>query len=197
MHMLYDFYKILEIPRTAGLDDIKKAYRLKAKLVHPDVNNSPKANEVFAIVSEAYEILTDEKTRYLYDIKLDQIDTEKTHAERKKQYYGSSIKNDSYSNALHPNFQSDWSSLNNYVYKEKTDEDYYRQSPWLYNLFFVSGILIGFIIIIVMITGTIRNYWPFPFVLISISGFILVREGWKGIMGKNNFLSKVYKLIKK
>ena len=56
--MQYDYYKILEIPRTATLDDIKKAYRLKAKLVHPDVNNSPKANEVFAIVSEAYDVLS-------------------------------------------------------------------------------------------------------------------------------------------
>ncbi|MCX6297083.1 MAG: DnaJ domain-containing protein [Bacteroidetes bacterium] len=195
--MLYDFYKILEISRSASMEDIKKAYRLKAKLVHPDINNSPKANEVFAIVSEAYETLTDEKTRYLYDIKLDKIETEKATAERKKQYYGSSIKNDSYPNGIHPNYQSEWSSLNNYIYKEKTDEHYYKKSPWLYNLFFACGILIGFIIIIVMIVGTIRNYWPSPFVLISISGIILVREGWKGIMGKKNFLSKVFKVFRK
>jgi DnaJ-like protein len=192
--MLYDYYKILDISRTASLDEIKRAYRTKAKLVHPDVNNSAKANEVFAVVSEAYEVLTDSNKRYLHDIKLNYIDSEKVNAERKKQYYGSSIRNDSFTNKLNTDFQYDWNSFSSYAYKEKTDADYYKQSPFLYNLFFATGMFLGFIIIIVTIFGTINNYWPFPFALISIPGFILVREGWKGIMGKktmfNGFLKK-------
>lgn len=177
---MYDYYKILEIPRDASLDDIKKAYRIKAKLVHPDVNNSPKANEVFAVVNEAYDVLCDETKRYLHDVKLNYADTAKADAERKKHYYGSSVKNNSYTNS----FQYDWNSFENVAYKEKTDEDYYKQAPVFYNLFFLSGMTIGFIIIIVMLVGTFKHYWPFPFVLISITGFILVREGWKGMMGK-------------
>ena len=194
--MLYDYYKILEIPRTASLDDIKKAYRLKAKLVHPDVNNSPKANEVFAVVSEGYDVLCDEQKRYIYDIKLNFIDSEKINAERKRHYYGSSVKNDSFSNA-NTNFNYDWNSFNSYAFKEKTDADYYKRSPFLYNLFFASGMFIGFIIIIVSIYGTINNYWPIPFVLISISGFILVREGWRGMMGKKTLLSGILKRLRK
>lgn len=195
--MQYDYYKILEIPRTASLDDIKKAYRLKAKLVHPDVNNSPKANEVFAVVSEAYDVLCDEQKRYMHDIKLNYFDAEKINAERKRQYYGNSSKNDTFSNTANTNFNYDWNSFNQYVYKEKTDEDYYNQSPFLYNLFFVSGMFLGFIIIIVSLYGTINNFWPIPFVLISIAGFILVREGWKGMMGKKSLLGGVLKRLRK
>src|SRR6218665_1228665 len=188
---MYDYYKILEIPRTANLEEIRRAYRNKAKLVHPDVNNSPKANEVLAVVSEAYEVLTDDNKRYLHDVKLNYADTAKADAERKKHYYGSSIKNNSYTNT-----QYDWNSFEKVAYKEKTDEDYYRQSPFFYNLFFVSGMTIGFIIIGVMFIGTYEHYWPFPFVLISISGFILVREGWKGMIGKKNILGSFIKRIK-
>lgn len=195
--MQYDYYKILEIPRTASIDDIKKAYRLKAKLVHPDVNNSPKATEVFAVVSEAYDVLCDEQKRYMHDIKLNYIDTEKINAEKKRQYYGNSAKNDTFSNTTNANFNYDWNSSNQYVYKEKTDEDYYKQSPFLYNMFFASGMFIGFIIILVSVYGTLKNYWPFPFVLISISGFILIREGWRGMLGKKSLLGGVLKRLRK
>jgi DnaJ-class molecular chaperone len=159
---LYDFYKILEIPRDASLDEIKKAYRNKAKLVHPDVNDSPKASEVFAVVTEAYEVLSDENKRYMHDVKLNYIDAAKTEAERKKQYYGSSIKNDTYTN-----FHYDWNSFEKAGVREKTDEDYYKKSPFFYNLFFASGMFIGFIIITVTLIGTLRHYWPFLFVIIS------------------------------
>ncbi|MBA3972064.1 MAG: DnaJ domain-containing protein, partial [Bacteroidetes bacterium] len=160
LEMQYDYYKILDISRTASLDEIKRAYRNKAKIVHPDVNNSEKANEVFAVVSEAYEVLTDGNKRYLHDIKLNYIDSEKTNAERKKHYYGSSVKNDSFTNKSNSDFHYDWQSFSLYTYKEKTDADYYRQSPFLYNLFFATGMCLGFIIIIVTVFGTIENYWP-------------------------------------
>ena len=193
--MLYDYYKILDIPRTASLEEIKRAYRNKAKVVHPDINNSPKANEVFAVVNEAYEILSDEGKRYLHDIKLNFIDTEKANAERKKQYYGSSSKNDTYSNSS--NFQNEWNSVSKVAYQEKTDEDYYKQSPVLYNLFFASGMSIGFITILVTCIGTFRHYWPFPYIVISVPGFILVREGWKGMMGKKTIISGAIKRLRK
>ena len=195
--MQYDYYKILEIPRRASLNDIKKAYRLKAKLVHPDVNNSPKATEFFAVVSEAYEVLCDEQRRYMHDIKLNHIDAEKINAERKRQYYGNSFKNDTFSNKANTNFNYDWNSFNQYAHKEKTDEDYYKQSPFLYNMFFASGTCIGFIIILVSIYGTLKNYWPFPFVLISICGFILIREGWRGMLGKKSLFGGVLKRLRK
>ncbi len=63
----YDLYKILEIEKNADETTIKKAYREKAKLYHPDVNKNKKAKEVFLLVQEAYEVLHNPKTRMLYD----------------------------------------------------------------------------------------------------------------------------------
>jgi curved DNA-binding protein CbpA len=189
---MYDYYKILEIPRDAGLEDIKHAYRLKAKLVHPDVNNSPRANEVFVIVNEAHEVLTDENKRYLYDVKLNFIDAAKVDADRKKHYYGSSVKNDSYNNLHATYFNYDWESFNA-AYKEKTDEAYYRRSPFIYNLFFASGMLIGFMIVTIALVGTNNHYWPFPFLLLCVPGFILIRGGWKGMIGKKTLVTALLK----
>jgi len=189
---VYDYYKILEVPRNANSEDIRRAYRNKAKLVHPDVNDSPKAQEVFVVVTEAYEVLMDEQKRYMHDIKLNYIDTAREEAERKKQYYGSSVKNDTYTN-----FNHDWSNFEKVAYKEKTDEEYFNRSPFFYNLFFASGMLIGFIIISVTLIGTFRHLWPFPFILISVTGFILVKEGWKGIMKKKSLLFFFLRVFRK
>jgi hypothetical protein len=198
---LYDYYKILEIPRNASLEDIKRAYRYKAKLVHPDVNDSAKAHEVFVVVNEAYETLIDSQRRYIHDMKLNYTDAVKTNAEKKKQYYGSSVKNNSYTNtnanSNSSNFHYDWNSFNKRAYKEKTDEDYFKQSPIIYNLLFVSGMFLGFLITIITIVSTYKNYWPAPFILISILGFILIRQGWRGIMGKETIVNIIRRMFSK
>jgi DnaJ family protein B protein 11 len=52
-----DFYKILNLPRSATLNQIKKAYRKLAKELHPDKNtNDPKAQERFQDLGAAYEV---------------------------------------------------------------------------------------------------------------------------------------------
>lgn len=53
-----DCYKILGVSHRASEDEIKKAYRTLAKKFHPDLNASPKAEEKFKQISEAYAILT-------------------------------------------------------------------------------------------------------------------------------------------
>lgn len=52
-----DYYHILGITPNATLEQIKKAYRNKAKLYHPDVNKAADAQEQFILVNEAYEYL--------------------------------------------------------------------------------------------------------------------------------------------
>lgn len=63
-----DYYELLEVQRNATPEEIKKAYRQKALKFHPDKNPGDKtAEKRFKEISEAYEILSDEKKRQIYD----------------------------------------------------------------------------------------------------------------------------------
>lgn len=62
-----DYYEVLEVTRSASADDIKKAFRGKARQLHPDVNKGPDAEAQFKEVAEAYEVLVDTDKRAAYD----------------------------------------------------------------------------------------------------------------------------------
>lgn len=63
-----DYYKILEIPKTATEADIKKAYRKLARKYHPDLNpNNKEAERKFKEINETNEVLSDSEKRKKYD----------------------------------------------------------------------------------------------------------------------------------
>src|SRR3989338_56468 len=63
--MSKDYYKILQIPRNASKDDIKKAYRRLAHQYHPDKHDG--SEDKFKEINEAYQVLGDEQKRAQYD----------------------------------------------------------------------------------------------------------------------------------
>ena len=63
-----DYYATLGVKKTATAEEIRKAFRKAARKYHPDVNpNDKKAEEKFKEISEANDVLSDEKKRKIYD----------------------------------------------------------------------------------------------------------------------------------
>ncbi|MCE5324794.1 MAG: DnaJ domain-containing protein [Planctomycetaceae bacterium] len=62
-----DYYDVMGVARDATKDQIKTAYRKLARKFHPDVNKSPDAPEKFREATEAYEVLSDDDKRRMYD----------------------------------------------------------------------------------------------------------------------------------
>ncbi|PRZ31390.1 molecular chaperone DnaJ [Antricoccus suffuscus] len=66
--MAKDYFAILGVSKEATPEEIKRAYRKRARDLHPDVNPDPHAQEQFKEVSTAYEVLTDPEKRRIIDL---------------------------------------------------------------------------------------------------------------------------------
>lgn len=66
------YYDVLDVDKNADRQQIKVAYRSKARQFHPDLNRDPGSAELFKIVQEAYEVLSDDDRRKEYDKELSQ-----------------------------------------------------------------------------------------------------------------------------
>ncbi len=64
------YFDILGVDVGASPEDIRLAYRRKARLYHPDYNVSPKAAERFLVLKNAYDILKNPETRKSYQDQL-------------------------------------------------------------------------------------------------------------------------------
>jgi len=88
-----DYYATLGVKKTATAEEIRKAFRKAARKYHPDVNpGDKKAEEKFKEISEANDVLSDEKKRKVYDqvgFYSDQIDPATAEAYARQQREGS------------------------------------------------------------------------------------------------------------
>ncbi|MGD0342169.1 MAG: DnaJ domain-containing protein, partial [Bacteroidales bacterium] len=62
-----EYYRILDIPQDSSIDEIKRAYRQKARMYHPDINPAPDAKDMFILATEAYEFLIANFDKIAYD----------------------------------------------------------------------------------------------------------------------------------
>ena len=70
MKNIPNHYEVLGVPRTATVDEIKKAYKALSLKYHPDKNKDPGASEKFQEVSKANQILSDSARKAEYDLEL-------------------------------------------------------------------------------------------------------------------------------
>jgi curved DNA-binding protein CbpA len=82
-----NYYQILDIPQNAGQEQIRQAFKRMAKRYHPDVNRrDPKAEELFKLVNEAYQVLSDSNKRFFYDQRLSGINESNEHGQATHTY---------------------------------------------------------------------------------------------------------------
>ena len=65
--MAKDLYEILGVSKDASESEIKKAFRRRARELHPDVNKAADAEDQFKELNEAYDVLSDPNKRAQYD----------------------------------------------------------------------------------------------------------------------------------
>jgi curved DNA-binding protein len=63
-----DYYKVLGVEREATAEELSKAYKKRARRLHPDLNRSPGAEAKFKELNEAYDVLKDPEKRKRYDL---------------------------------------------------------------------------------------------------------------------------------
>ena len=167
MH-LQQCYNILGLNSDANKEQIKKAYRKKAKLIHPDANNAEDANLKFQQLNEAYHTL-------LKDIETPEIKEFDIVEDYKK--YGRSVRNKSYNAKNYQKINKEEEDTNNY----KPNVSY--SDKYMFYVFVLIGInmlVLGikrFIFVkedsFLSLTGVVTSIF---FLIIIIYGWNLLRK---------------------
>jgi thiamine pyrophosphate-dependent acetolactate synthase large subunit-like protein len=133
---LTDYYEILGLPVNSSVEEIKKAYRKKARLYHPDINPSENAKDLFISATEAYEFLIANHEKINYN---DQAYNQAMEDWRKYRQYRSRKRATAYAKTSYKTFR------NSRFYKTT-------------RIFDGTTIIFSFIISIMVLTYTVYGY---------------------------------------
>lgn len=112
--MIENYYSILGVNENSTLLEIKKAFRIKSKQLHPDVNKNLNANEAFILLLEAYEYIINQKTGKTV-INLEKKDTNSNSSQHWQDNYTERAKH-----------RAEYYAKNNY--KEFEKSEYFKKS---------------------------------------------------------------------
>lgn len=171
--MDFDYYKVLGVTRSADSSAIKRAYRRKAKMCHPDRNPSPKAQRIFHVVQRAYETLSDPKTRKIYDDRLLFHRPWTPEDEQKKQR-----KEDIYRRARR-------------MRRQRQSKEDALINPFLFYGIHVVGLVFGIIALGATLVGFVADDWEAHMVFFGLAGLAVIPDSLIGLFGKRSLLTKL------
>ena len=155
----YDHYKVLGIPRDADTRTIKRAYREKAKSVHPDHNASPRAAEVFNAVAEAYEVLSDPHRRRIYDQRL---------------FHYHPV-------GAMPDLDRKRSREDARPAAVRSRRDDLEVPLWVFYGLHATGLLFGLVLVFGILFKIVFVGWPYAMVVFCAPGLLLIPDGYEGL----------------
>jgi hypothetical protein len=140
-----DYHRVLDLDRNCSVDDIKKAYRKKARQYHPDINHSEEAKDMFIAVTEAYEFLISNFNR----VKRDAEDYDRAMDDwRKYRQSRARYRARAYSRTTYVRFKN---------------TDFYKSTRIFDATTIIFSLLISVMVLIVAVTGYFyRLHHPLP-----------------------------------
>lgn len=189
--MLINHYDILDVSCNASTDEIKKAFRVKAKLLHPDVNKTADATEQFRQVNASYEVLTDTNKRYLFDLQLDSVNRKK----RRPSAAAASQAHRYTSSKADPNFHYDWRSISRAANTRKRaeDDDHLIANSFIRHMLFIMSMMVGGFIVSLTAWAIWYGHWPRLCGLAGLPGLFMIREGWKALTDQKTWFASLFR----
>jgi DnaJ-class molecular chaperone len=190
--MFLNYYEILGVGSSANTEEIKRAFRIKAKLLHPDVNDAPDAHEKFRQVNEAYEVLIDAQKRYLFDLQLNSLAGRRQQKKPQGRSRNSHTYHASYSSAkADPNFHYDWNSMSRAATGRRTPKPPSASSILIYRILLSVSLVSGILVITITAWAVCLGYWSRISALAAIPGIFMLVEGWRGLVGQSTWLTNL------
>lgn len=168
--LLQKYYDLLEIPMFATEMQIKKAYRRKAKLLHPDANSNANAKLQFQILNEAYHFILKNLHQ---STSTDTSDTFKNNYKK----YGTSVRNKSYSSDKNTQFKNP-----DFLKKEEplNRAPYDKYIYWFFLALGINMLVYALLDVFVPKGGEEPNYYglfaAIPFLTLLIIGWRLMKK---------------------
>lgn len=175
------YHQILGIPLNAGKETIKRAYRRKAKMYHPDRNPSPEAREKFILAHEAYQyLIKNPETAYRrpHGQKMSKADIMRAEAKERAREKA---------RAAH------YAKMRYEQYKKENEAFRNSKYAWLYKCMYLIGYI--FFLIFACLIGSIPIFAGFnegwytiiflgPIFCFGFYGMVLKATKWKREMDK-------------